>query len=134
MERVENISDTQNQVGTFDGTEYLKRLREAISDDLNTSEALTIALELVKKINTLLDEKETTNRDALKDVFEKIFFLFGLAREIIAVPEEIEELAQKREEARKTKNFAESDRLRKLIEEQGWKIEDLPTGYSLKKF
>lgn len=134
LERIENMSDTQNQIGFFGGTEHLKRLREAISDDLNTSEALTIALEFVKKINTLLDEKAETDRDALKDVFEKIFFLFGLVREITAVPEDIEALAQKREEARKVKDFSESDRLRKLIEAQGWKTEDTPTGYSLKKF
>jgi cysteinyl-tRNA synthetase len=133
LERVENISGTQNQTGAFDGAEYLERLRSALSDDLNTSEALTVTLELVKKINTLLDEKEVVNRDVLKDVFEKMFFLFGLVREITAVPEDIETLAQKRETARKTKDFAESDRLRKLIEIQGWKIEDTPTGYSLKK-
>lgn len=133
MERVENISDVQNQTGAFTGVEYLERLRLALSDDLNTPEALTITLEWMKKLNTLLDEKAEIDCEALKTVLEKMFFLFGLTRETVIVPSDVNELAQKREIARKAQDFAESDRLRKLIEKQGWKIEDLPTGYSLKK-
>jgi cysteinyl-tRNA synthetase len=133
FERLENISDKQNQADAFDGEEYLKRFREAMSDDLNTPLALTIALEYAKKINTLLDEKNKINQEALKIVFEKMFFLFGLTIETTSIPEDINELAKKREEARKKKDFAESDRLRKLIEEQGWQIKDTSTGYSLKK-
>jgi cysteinyl-tRNA synthetase len=133
IERLENVSDTQNQTNTFDGAEYLERLRATLADDLNTPEALTIALEFAKKINTVLDEKATVDCEALKIVLEKMFFLFGLARETVIVPQDVEELAKTREEARKTQNFAESDRLRALISARGWKIEDLPTGYNLKK-
>lgn len=133
MERLEISPGIQGQTEIFDGNEYLKRFREAFADDLNTPLALTIALESVKKVNVLLDKKMPIDNGALKTVFEKMFFLFGLTREIIIVPSAVDELAKKREKAREAKNFAESDRLRKLIEEQGWKIEDIPAGYSLKK-
>ncbi len=132
IERLESYNESIGNSG-FDGNEYLTRVRKAMRDDLNTPEALTATLELAKKVNISLDEKATVNREALKAVFEKIFFLFGFAPETEIIPADINELAQKREEARKTKSFAESDRLRSLIEEKGWKIEDVASGYNLKK-
>jgi len=49
------------------------------------------------------------------------------------VPEEIKELAEKREVAREAKNWTESDALREKIRSLGYEIEDTPTGHSLKK-
>jgi cyanophycinase-like exopeptidase len=44
------------------------------------------------------------------------------------LPENIKNLAQKRETERKKKNFKEADRLRKKLEERGFRIEDQETG------
>jgi len=132
-ERLESIDNGQDKSSTFDGAEYLKRFRTAMQDDLNTPEALTVALELAKKTNTLLDQKEKIDREALKKIFEKIFFLFGLVLEKDTIPEDVEDLAKQREAARLTKDFAESDRLRDLIEKRGYKAEDIPGGYRIKK-
>ena len=115
------------------GTASLERFRAALQDDLNTPEALAVALEYAKKINTVLDGKVPFNRTVPKTVFEKIFFLFGLTREQETIPEKITVLAHKREEARQARNFAESDRLRADIEREGYKIKDAPEGYRLKK-
>jgi cysteinyl-tRNA synthetase len=49
------------------------------------------------------------------------------------VPPEIEALALQRLAARKAKQWADSDRLRALIQAQGWDIEDGAAGYTLKR-
>lgn len=117
----------------FDGTDFLVRVREAVRDDLNTPEAVAIILELSKKINALLDTNTPVNTEKLIATFEKIFFLLGLTLEQNTIPAEIEKLAQEREVARTAKDFAESDRLRDLIVKNGYKVEDIPGGYRLKK-
>ena len=133
VEKLSAISDEQNNATAFDGADFLTRVREAMQDDLNSPEALAGALELSKKINTLLDKNEPMNRVALLVVFEKIFFLFGLRQEKNVIPEEINAFAKAREKARTEKDFAESDRLRDLILTRGYKIEDIPDGYQVKK-
>lgn len=131
--RLEDMPERENQESAFDGASYLERFREALSDDLNSPEALAIVLECAKQTNTLLDEEAPIDREALETVFGKIFFLFGLVREKETVPADVDELAKKRETARNMKDFAESDRLRTAIESHGYKVEDVPGGYRLKK-
>ena len=43
-------------------------------------------------------------------------------------PEQIEQMIAARTQARKTKNFAESDRIRKELEDAGIVLEDKPGG------
>ena len=50
-----------------------------------------------------------------------------------AVPEDIDALARERLAARKAKNWAEADRLRALLRDAGWDMEDRPDGYTLKR-
>lgn len=133
VERLQGIPDTQNDPASFDGADSLSSFRNAMQDDMNAPEALAIALELAKKTNALLDTKETVHRAALQSLFGKIFFLFGLKQETDAVPEEVDVFARARETARANKDFAESDRLRDLILAHGYKVEDVPEGYRLKK-
>lgn len=115
------------------GTEALEKIRSAMQDDLNTPQALATTLELVKKINFALDTNELVNAISLKETFERIFFLFGLAEENQVIPEEIHALARARDVARDQREFAESDRLRDEIASKGYKVEDTARGYRLKK-
>jgi cysteinyl-tRNA synthetase len=133
VSRLDDVSDDQHSPDAFSGEEYMQRLHDAVTDDLNTPLALAIVLEMTKEINTLLDEKKEINRDVLKTFFKKIFFLFGLQAENNIIPEEINTFALERETARKKKDFAESDRLRDLIETRGYKVEDVAGGYRVKK-
>jgi len=132
-EKLSAVSPEQNSDAAFDGGDFLTRVREAMQDDLNSPEALAVTLELAKKINTLLDKSELIHHTALTLVFEKIFFLFGLKQEEHTIPEEINAFAEAREKARNEKDFAESDRLRDLIIERGYKVEDIPGSYRVKK-
>jgi cysteinyl-tRNA synthetase len=49
------------------------------------------------------------------------------------LPDEVKELAQKREQARKDKDWAMSDELRDRINELGYIVEDTADGQKVKK-
>lgn len=117
----------------LDGSESLHKIREAMQDDLNTPEALSIALELVKNVNYSLDTNKLVNAKELESVFDKIFSLFGLAPENQIIPDAIHALAKARDIARENRDFGESDRLRDEITSAGYKVEDTARGYRLKK-
>ena len=48
------------------------------------------------------------------------------------IPQEITDLAQKRMEAKKNKEWAEADRLREMIKESGFLVEDMAEGFKIK--
>ena len=49
------------------------------------------------------------------------------------MPDEIKLLVDKREQARKEENFKLADKLRQIIEEKGYILEDTPHGIRCKK-
>ena len=63
----------------------------------------------------------------------EVLGLFWLAAAVDAVPAEVTALVAEREAARKSKNWAESDRLRDAIGALGWVVEDRADGARLKK-
>ncbi|MBP7060793.1 MAG: cysteine--tRNA ligase [Candidatus Moranbacteria bacterium] len=134
VDRLNDLTKDANNPEGYDGADALHAIREAMQDDLNTPQALAHTLELVKKTNGALDRKEMINVTVLGLVFEKIFFFFGLTQERSDIPEAVVSLAKARDLAREAKNFAESDRLRDEIKQQGYVVEDSDTGYRLKKF
>lgn len=126
--------DASVDTAGFDGRDFLGRIEEAFCDDLNTPEALALTLELCRKINATLDANEKRNQASLENVLRVIFFLFGLMEEKEeTIPEEVTGLAEERLVARAAKDFARSDDLRTRITNLGYKIEDVPTGYTLEK-
>jgi cysteinyl-tRNA synthetase len=50
---------------------------------------------------------------------------------MVTIPAEVQALLDQRAEARKAKNFAKSDELRKAIEVLGWKFKDTAKGQEL---
>jgi cysteinyl-tRNA synthetase len=109
--------------------EYEQRFLEAVNNDMDIPSALSIVQELVAsdyppsaKLRSLYKFDEILGLG-----FEKI------AKENSEVPEEIRDLINKREEARKKGKFQEADRLRNIIESKVYKIEDTAQGPRLKK-
>lgn len=110
---------------------------ESLADDLNISAAFGQLFQLIKEVHLLCDEKKLGREEG-----EKIYMLLQDWNLVFAtlpiekkedIPEEVKKLAQEREQARKEKNFPLSDTLRDEIISRGYKIEDTPTGYLLKK-
>lgn len=98
---------------------YKKEFLKYINDNLDTPKALAFIWKLAKE-NKL-------SKELFLD-FDKVLGLDLDRIKKIEIPEEIKELAQKREKCRKEKNFEEADRIRKEIEAKRFNIEDTPQG------
>jgi cysteinyl-tRNA synthetase len=108
--------------------EYQNKFKEYLEDDLDTPRALSILWDVFKDENMSASDKKATILD-----FDKVLGLgfADLKKEII--PEEIIELAEKREQARKNKDFKKSDELRKEINSLGYEVKDTTEGQKINK-
>ena len=111
---------------------------EALSDDLNISQALASLFDFIRDVNGLIDEKKIGKIEAKRvvDFLEKInsvLALFSTKEETLSVPKHVEAMLREREEARKRKQFSLADELRDMILSEGFIIEDSPKGPTLKK-
>ena len=107
--------------------EYKKRFLEAVNDDIDLPKALTVVWELVK--DTSMNHQEAL---ALLADFDKVLGLRLLEKKVEEeVPAEVLALLKSREEARKSKDFKLSDKLRNKISALGFLVEDTLNGQKL---
>lgn len=102
---------------------YRNQFETALGNDLNTAEALAVLWSLLK-------DQTVSTKDKFKTVlyFDKVLGL-GLDNiPSVVVPDSIRTLVNKREEARKEKDWATSDMLRDQISTLGFEINDTPDG------
>lgn len=126
--------------GKFDDKKlkgYQDKFESAMDDDLNTPLALSAIYEMITEVNKLLNDKKIS-ADQVKDIlnfWEKINDVLGLRlyEKEEAVPDEIKELAEERESARKEKDFKKADKIRDKLKEKGYEIKDLEEKYEIKK-
>ena len=119
----------------------LEKFGAAMADDLNTAEAVAQLFELSREANRLADAGTLSAAGASEVLaaFRKFDGIIGCldvdkVPETEEIPPELAALAEQRAAARKTKNFAESDRLRDEIAAKGYLVEDVPGGgWRLKK-
>jgi cysteinyl-tRNA synthetase len=96
--------------------QYITRFEEAMNDDLNTPNVMTIIYELIKSMNK---ETDLDRLASLLFTTHYIFKILGIYL-IIDVDQTTIETYQLWEQARTNKNYDEADRLRKILIEQGW--------------
>lgn len=106
-----------------------KKLEEALADDIHVETAIAGLFGAISE----LQRKEVWNlapaaAEALKKGFHEKLKLFGFSLVLPKIPRNIEELAAERELSRASKQFEQSDRLRKEINGLGYDIEDTPQG------
>ena len=116
--------------------EYVGEFEEAMDDDFNTADAIAAIFDLVKFANTKLDEESSGG--ILMAVFEKIEKLMGvLGLEFTVdrdeIDPQIQELIDKRQQARKEKNFALADQIRDELLSQGIELLDTREGVKWKR-
>jgi cysteinyl-tRNA synthetase len=101
------------------------RFAEAVNDDLNTPQALSVMWAFVHDETVSDEEKAATILD-----FDRVLGLRldEYVGKPVEVPSEVKDLVAKREAARAAKDFAESDRLRDEIAELGFSVEDTSSG------
>ncbi len=106
----------------------LNEFHEAINDDLNTPRALAVLWKVVDSEDLCPGEKLS-----LINEFDRVLGL-GLSEiETEVIPEEVEELAKQRDQARRGKDWKKADELRKLISEKGYEVLDERDGYKIRK-
>jgi cysteinyl-tRNA synthetase len=107
---------------------------DALDDDLNISAALGFLFESIRETNRAMDQDELEPASARVwlDWWKRINTVLDLeAKADVAVPDEVTELAQQRETARREKNWKRSDELRHQISELGWDVRDTKAGQKL---
>ena len=110
---------------------YRDEFQAAIDDDINIPLALGI-------VWTMLKERPSKDIYSLAMEFDKVLGLSldkaaPAEKEKIDIPDEIRKLADLRLEARKAKNWAESDRLRDILNQKGYSVLDAKDGYTLER-
>lgn len=108
---------------------------EAMDDDLNTAEAMGVLFELVRELNTAMQNfKDYQAFKEAQDVLGKLLNVLGLnVSQEDQVPQEVLDLVQARQDAKKNKDYASADRIRDRIEQAGYKVMDTAQGPQLEK-
>ena len=121
-------------------SEYTDRFKAAMSDDFNTPEAVAVMFDLVKDLNIARqqDEQEqilqlAITLRAMADVLgilqlDPEQYFKGNVAEGGLSDAEIDELVAKRTQARSDKDWAESDRIRDVLAEEGIVLDDSKAG------
>jgi cysteinyl-tRNA synthetase len=120
--QVSHIVNSQTGLGEVNN-EYKDRFIRAIENDFNIPEALALLWELIKSdMNN--DEKLATIND-----FDKVLGLKLTEVVKLHLTDEIQDLLEKRELARKLKNWTEADQIREQLESQyAVVVKDTPEG------
>lgn len=103
----------------------------AMDDDLNTADALAAVFNLVREINTAIANGAGKNTlEECARTFDELNGVLGLVynRKTDNIDSEIEELINKRTEARKNKDFKTADEIRDKLKSMGIVLEDTPQG------
>lgn len=111
---------------------------EAMDDDLNTGRGISCIYDLVRLLNAAMNGEGKASRAAIakgKEIFDDMTGLFGFVKEQNgddAFVKEIEAAIEARKEAKKSKNYAEADRIRAELADKGVILEDTPQGTKYK--
>ncbi|MFV9568531.1 cysteine--tRNA ligase [Thermoanaerobacter mathranii] len=117
--------------------EYKKEFEEAMDDDFNTADAISVLFEMAKTANINLSGN--SSKELVKyilNMFLKLSEILGLFYRSVKTDiddEEILALIEKRQQARKEKNWKLADEIRDRLREKGIILEDTPEGVRWKR-
>lgn len=148
LERLYNTIDNlahlfKNTDDTEERPYFLKRLEElrdkfinAMDDDFNTADAISILFDISREINTVLNERSKKNHiDRALNLLKELGGILGILKKErdVILEKEIEALVKKREQARKEKDWATADSIREELKKKGIILEDTPAGVRWKR-
>lgn len=127
LNKIESIEDT-GELDEGEFSNYNEDFIESISNDLNTANALSVLYELLKD-----DQVNGHTKLELIKKFDKVFAL-NLIREkcVASNDEEIQSLIEKRNEAKKNKDFELADSIREELKIRGIELIDTREGTKYK--
>ena len=109
--------------------ELENRFHEAINDDLNMPVAMSVVWDIIKNPNKSKDFQKLLLK------FDEVLGLNlkNYQKVESEIPEEDQKLVEERNEARKNKNWAESDRIRDILMAKGYTVKDGKEGTIIEK-
>ena len=110
---------------------FRKRFIDAMDDDLNTADAVSVVFELAKFMNSNVNENSTKEfAKKVLDEFNELTSVLNIVnkKQDDMLDEEIEALIQKRTEAKKNRDFKLADEIRDELLEKGIILEDTRQG------
>jgi len=117
---------------------YRAKFIEAMDDDFNTADAISVIFELVRESNSIAADQNASREFAnvtlemLNELIDVLGLIYGESNSS-ELDSEIEALIEKRQNARKEKNWAEADAIRDELSEMGIILEDTPQGVKYKR-
>lgn len=116
----------------------LAHFSEALADDLNISPALAALFDMVREINALSDDNKVGKEEAeaalaLLQKLDTVLGVLPLEEKKEVIAPELQEALERREKARREKQWKSADEARDFILARGYFIEDTPSGPRLKK-
>ena len=117
---------------------YRDRFIEAMDDDLNTADAISVIFELAKFMNTNISDQSSNEFVQLNlDIFNELTGVLNIANKSVeeddSLSQKVEDLIAKRAQAKKEKNFALADQIRDELAAMGIAIEDTRQGVKWKR-
>lgn len=112
---------------------------ESLENDIDTVNALTTVFDFVTRVNRDIGDLSLTTKEvsSVIEILKSWDMVMGvmdwnLLNETM-IPTEITALAEERMEAKKNKDFARADTIRKQIEDAGYALVDTKEGFGLEK-
>ncbi len=139
---VDRLKSLNGTVGDVDKTvademdAFVKKYEDAMDDDLNTADAISVIFELVKYANVNVNEESSKAAvDLVLKTVEKLCDVLGIITEKKEeiLDSDIEALIEERQAARKAKNFARADEIRDQLSGMGIILEDTREGVKWKR-
>ncbi len=128
----DRLEESEKGMGALPAVIEEKKARflDAMDDDLNTADAIAALFEMARAINVLLDGGETESAGTCLSVFMELSGVLGLLqkKQENEVDAEIDALIEKRQAARRDKNFALADEIRDTLRDKGIILEDTREG------
>ena len=112
---------------------YKDEFIKAMDDDLNTADALAAIFSLVKFINTNINTNTNNSKETVKfalDLLLELSSVLGLlySKNDDSIDKEIQDLINRRIQARKDKDFKTADEIRDKLKSMNVVLEDTPQG------
>lgn len=152
MATIENLDNTLKRLKSYTprNTKVRREFRdelqtsvrsfvESLENDFDTVIGLTVVFDFIKNIHRDIDTDSLTTKEASSVIellrsWDAVMGVFDWTiLEEKSVPENIEKMAQERQEAKKNKDFARADELRQEIEKLGYTITDSKDGPIIEK-
>jgi len=134
MRRLGDVEGKNSEGRVVMQIEHVRQcFNDALNDDLNISNALAALFDFVREINNLLDAGLVSKEEGgqVREVLMQFNSVLGIIDKVDNVEplsEDIEVLVQKREVARRAKNWKEADSIRAQLKALGIVVEDTAQG------